>query len=248
MTSFAVFVAPFNELSDPRVLADLAARSEDAGWDGFFLWDHIAYDAPVVSLADPWVALAAIAAATSRVRIGPLVTPLPRRRVHKVARETATLDLLSDGRLVFGAGIGGDKGGELSRFGEELDARERARMLDEGLAELTGYWDGAFEPRPVQRPRIPVWLAARWPYRRPVRRAAKWDGFFPIDLPGPEELAILVEEVGRDDDDYAVAVTNRPGTDPGPWIEAGANWCLTGWGPDPKRADVERVIDEGPPR
>src|SRR6185437_14806887 len=102
----AIDVPPFGELADPRVLAVLAAAAEEQGWDGFFIWDHIVYRAPVRAVADPWVALAAIACATSRLRIGPLVTPLSRRRVHKVARETVTLDLLSSGRLIFGAGLG----------------------------------------------------------------------------------------------------------------------------------------------
>ena len=98
-----IFVAPFDELADPRVLARLAASAEEQGFDGFFLWDHVAYREPVRALADPWVALAAIAVATEHVRIGPMVTPPARRRMHKLARETVTLDRLSGGRLVFGA-------------------------------------------------------------------------------------------------------------------------------------------------
>ncbi len=239
----AVFVAPFDELADPRRLVELAVRAEDRGWDGFFLWDHMAYDPPVRALADPWVAMAAIAQATERVVIGPLVTPIARRRVQKLARETATLDVLAGGRTVFGAGLGGDKGGELSRFGEEMDARERARLLDDGLAQLTAYWDGDFEPRPIQRPRIPVWLAARWPYRRPVKRAARWDGLFPIDLPGPDELAELVTEIDRRDDGFDIVVTNAPGTDRAPWEAAGATWCLTGWGAQPGYDEVAEAID-----
>ena len=179
-----IFVAPFDELADPRRLAALAARAEARGWDGVFLWDHVSYDAPVRAVLDPWVALAAIATATERVVLGPLVTPLARRRVQKLARETATLDLLSGGRLVLGAGLGGDRGGELSAWGEEEDPRARAALLDDGLARLDELWAGGFEPRPVvspARPRIPVWLAARWPNRRPVARAARWDGVFPID-------------------------------------------------------------------
>src|SRR4051812_48804345 len=105
-----IFVAIFDELADPRGVARRAVRAEDRGWDGFFVWDHIAYDAPVRALADPWVTLAAVAIATQRVTIGPMVTPLPRRRIPKLARETVTLDHLSGGRLVLGAGLGGDRG------------------------------------------------------------------------------------------------------------------------------------------
>jgi alkanesulfonate monooxygenase SsuD/methylene tetrahydromethanopterin reductase-like flavin-dependent oxidoreductase (luciferase family) len=188
-------VPPFGELADPRVLAGLAAAAEERGWDGFFVWDHIAYRAPVRAVADPWVALAAVACATSRLRIGPLITPLSRRRVHKVARETVTLDLLSSGRLTLGVGLGRARNGELEPFGEVADPRERARRLDQGLDDLARYWGGEFEPVPVQRPRIPVWVAAEWPHRRPVRRALRWDGLFPIRLPGPAALAELTGEV-----------------------------------------------------
>jgi alkanesulfonate monooxygenase SsuD/methylene tetrahydromethanopterin reductase-like flavin-dependent oxidoreductase (luciferase family) len=243
-----VFVAPFDELADPRVVAALAARAEDRGWDGFFVWDHLAYDAPVRAVADPWVTLAAVAVATQRVTIGPLVTQLPRRRVPKLARETVTLDQLSDGRLVLGAGLGGDRGGELSRFGEELDPVARGRLLDAGLQQLLELWGGAFEPRPVHG-RIPVWLAVKWPNRRPLQRAARFDGVFPVELE-PDGLAQYVDELralrGGTLDGYDVVVSNRPGTDLGPWEQAGATWCLTGWGPQPRVHEVEAVIDAGP--
>jgi alkanesulfonate monooxygenase SsuD/methylene tetrahydromethanopterin reductase-like flavin-dependent oxidoreductase (luciferase family) len=179
----------FGELADPRVVARLAARTEERGWDGFFVWDHINAREPVRAVADPWVSLAAVAVATSRVRIGALVTPLSRRRVHKVARETATLDVLSSGRLVFGAGLGSTRNNELEPFGEVTDPVERARLLDQGLDSLAAYWAGEFEPVPVQRPRPPVWIAGRWPNRRPAQRALRWDGLFIIDLPGPPALA-----------------------------------------------------------
>jgi alkanesulfonate monooxygenase SsuD/methylene tetrahydromethanopterin reductase-like flavin-dependent oxidoreductase (luciferase family) len=198
-------------------------------------------------VADPWVVLSAIAAATERVRIGALVTPLSRRRVQKLARETATLDLLSDGRLVFGVGIGSDNNGELEPFGEVVDARERARLLDDGLERLTAFWDGEFEPRPLQRPRIPVWVAARWPNRRPLRRAARWDGFFPIDFEEPEQLDQVVAELnemrGDADGPYDVVVENPPGVDPAPWEAAGATWCLTSFGPTPREAEVRAAIE-----
>lgn len=240
-----IFLAPFDELADPRVLVSLAERAEAAGWEGFFLWDHMAYEAPVRALADPWVAMAAVACATSRLKIGALVTPLARRRVQKLARECVTLDQLSGGRLVFGAGLGGDKGGELSRFGEELDPRERARLLDDGLARLRGYWGGGLEPRPVAG-HIPIWLAARWPNDRPVRRAARFDGLFPIDMRDPGDLAEMVARVrelrGGSLEGYDVVVTNPAGTDCRPWEQAGATWCLTGFGPSPREAEVIAAI------
>ena len=245
----AVDIAPFDELADARVLADLAAAAEDRGWDGFFVWDHIAYRTPVRALADPWISLAAIACATSRMRIGPMVTPLSRRRVHKVARETATLDRLSAGRLILGVGLGSPRNGEFGPFGEVSDPRQRARLLDEGLDDLTRYWAGEFEPVPVQEPRIPVWVAGEWPHRRPVRRAARWDGLFPTDLPGPEALAELAREVrearpGGGPFDLIVGIA--PGDDPKPWAQAGATWLVTDLGTNPTRAEVREVIDAGP--
>jgi alkanesulfonate monooxygenase SsuD/methylene tetrahydromethanopterin reductase-like flavin-dependent oxidoreductase (luciferase family) len=232
-------------------VAQLAARTEERGWDGFFVWDHVAYRDPVRRVADPWITLAAVAAATSRVTIGPLVTPLARRRAHQLARETVTLDRLSGGRLVLGVGLGSTRTGEFDpqRFGEEGDARARARLLDDGLERLVAYWDGEFEPRPLQSPRIPVWVAATWPNRRPLRRAACWDGLFPVELPGPEALAELRAEVQalRDGEGpFDFVVTNPAGNEAAPWIEAGATWCLTGFGPQPNLAQVEKAIDAGP--
>jgi alkanesulfonate monooxygenase SsuD/methylene tetrahydromethanopterin reductase-like flavin-dependent oxidoreductase (luciferase family) len=244
-----IFVAPFDELVDPRTLAGLARAAEGHGWDGFFLWDHVAYRPPVRALADPWVALAAIASATERLRLGPLVTPLARRRVAKLARETVTLDHLSAGRLTLGVGLGSEKTGELEEHYDATDPRERARLLDRGLDRLAGYWGGDFEPLPVQRPRIPVWVAARWPHRRPLRRAARWDGLFPIDLPGPEALAELISEVRSlrtDDGPFDFVCEISPGADPAPWVAAGATWCLTAFGSTPKHADVVAAIDAGP--
>jgi alkanesulfonate monooxygenase SsuD/methylene tetrahydromethanopterin reductase-like flavin-dependent oxidoreductase (luciferase family) len=246
-----IFVAPFEELSEPAVAAELAVGAEERGWDGFFVWDHVVYREPVRAVADPWITLAAVAVSTRRVQIGPMVTPLARRRPHQVARETVTLDRLSGGRLVLGVGLGSERTGEFDpdRFGEEGDARARARLLDEGLDRLVRYWDGEFEPRPARRPRIPVWVAARWPHRRPLRRAARWEGLFPIDLPGPDALAELAEEMRalRGPGGFDLVVTNPPGTDPEPWVAAGATWCLTGFGPQPTRAEVERAIDAHAP-
>jgi alkanesulfonate monooxygenase SsuD/methylene tetrahydromethanopterin reductase-like flavin-dependent oxidoreductase (luciferase family) len=245
-----IYAAPFDELSDPRRLADLARAAEERGWDGFFVWDHVRYRAPTRAVADPWVALSACACETERLRLGPLVTPLSRRRVQKLARETATLDHLSGGRLVLGVGLGSTRNDELEPFGEVVDPRGRARLLDDGLARLARFWAGEFEPVPVQRPRIPVWVAGRWPSKPPIRRAARWDGFFPIDLAGPEALAEAAAEIrtlrGSASEPFDLVVENSPGTALEPWEEAGATWCLDSFSQQPTEAEVRAAIEAGP--
>lgn len=143
---FAIDIPNFGVYSDPHLLAELAHEAEEAGWDGFFVWDHINYkivDSPgPVAIGDPWVQLAAIAMRTSQIKIGPMVTPLPRRRPWKLARETATLDHLSRGRLIFGIGLGSERSKEYSTFGEVTDPRVHGEMLDEGLEVLTRLWSG----------------------------------------------------------------------------------------------------------
>jgi alkanesulfonate monooxygenase SsuD/methylene tetrahydromethanopterin reductase-like flavin-dependent oxidoreductase (luciferase family) len=233
-----IYLAPFDELVDPRTLAELASSAEQRGWNGFFLWDHVAYRAPVRAVADPWLALAAIACATEQLRLGTMVTPLSRRRVHKLARETVTLDHLSRGRLTLGVGLGVERNDELEPFGEVVDARERARLLDRGLLRLNAFWAGEFQPRPRQQPRIPVWVAARW------------DGLFPTDLPGPDALAELANEVralraGRDEP-FELVVEVAPGAATDPWEAAGATWILTGFGSQPRRDEVSEAIEAGP--
>jgi alkanesulfonate monooxygenase SsuD/methylene tetrahydromethanopterin reductase-like flavin-dependent oxidoreductase (luciferase family) len=246
----AIYLAPFDECADPRRLADLAARAEARGWDGFFLWDHVAYQAPVQAVADPWVALAAIACATSSLRLGALVTPLSRRRVQKLARETVTLEHLSGGRLVFGAGLGVENNNELEPYGEVVDPRARSRLLDQGLEQLAAFWAGGFQPRPLQQPRIPVWVAGRWPKRRPLQRAARWDGFFPIDLSGPDQLEAatgdLQELRAGNLRNFDLVVSTDPQDDPERWAAAGATWVLTGFGSQPRHAEVLDRIELGP--
>ncbi len=129
---YALNLPAFGAFADARALASLAREAEDVGWDGFFIWDHIQSESGM-SVADPWVTLTAIAMKTERIHIGALVTPLPRRRPWKFARETATLDHLSQGRLIVGVGIGSDQWyREYSTFGEPLDDKTHAAMLDEG--------------------------------------------------------------------------------------------------------------------
>ncbi len=251
-----LFLPVFDELSDPTVVAGLAERAEAKGWDGVFVWDHVAYRAPVEAVADPWVTLAAIACRTSRVRIGPMVTPLPRRRPVKLAREVATLDRLSQGRLVLGVGIGGDGSGELSATGEQLDDRTRGRMLDEGLDVLRQAWTGepvhhrgehyvvdglTLLPTPVQPAGPPVWVAARYGNAAPLRRAARHDGVFPIGVETPEQLASVVEAV-RPGPGYDVAVGGPPGTDETGFADAGATWWMVSFPITTTVADVDAVL------
>ena len=245
----AIYVAPFGELADPRVLAELASAAEEHGWDGFFVWDHILHRSLLRAIADPWIALAVIACATSTLRIGPMVTPLSRRRVQKLARETVTLDVLSSGRLTLGVGLGSARNGEFEPFGEVTDPRERARLLDNGLTDLARYWSGDFKPVPVQQPRIPVWVAGEWPYRRPVERALRWDGYFPTGVPAPDALAEVTAEIRQarpTGAPFDVIVDLPPDEYTGPWERAGATWAVTDFGLQPTRSSVLAVINNGP--
>jgi alkanesulfonate monooxygenase SsuD/methylene tetrahydromethanopterin reductase-like flavin-dependent oxidoreductase (luciferase family) len=243
-----LYLAPFDALADPGLLANLARRAESRGWEGLFLWDRVVYPPESRPVADPWVALCAIACATETIRLGPMITPLSRRRVQKVARETVSLDLLSRGRLTLGVGLGNVQ--DLEPFGEAVDPRERARVLDEGLSRLNELWCGGFRPLPVQRPRIPVWVAANWPHRRPVERASRWDGLFPIDLPGPEALSQLAARIRHaragSEDPFDLVVEVPPGADVGAWAAAGATWVLTSIEPQPHEVDIREVIEAGP--
>ena len=139
---FGLSVPPFEALADVKHLADLANTAEDAGWDGFFVWDHILFDDLWRPIIDPWIALAAIAMRTKTIRMGPMITPLARRRPWKVAREAISIDQLSNGRLILGVGLGTPEQWEFGFFGEETDAKVRARKLDEGLEILTGLLSG----------------------------------------------------------------------------------------------------------
>ncbi len=212
--NYALYMPNYGVFGDVRRLADLAHEAEKAGWGGFFLWDHVApYDPEAKrtqDTVDPWVALAVIAMSTRTIRLGTTVTPIPRRRPWKLARESVSIDRLSGGRLILGVGIGlGD--GEWADLGEEADQKVRGKMLDEGLDVLTGLWAGEpfsydgqyyhirrahFLPTPVQSPRIPVWVGGFWPNKAPFQRMARWDGMFPLfQAQGPEQIALLKEAV-----------------------------------------------------
>lgn len=263
----ALWLPIFDELADPLVVARLAAEAEEAGWHGLFVWDHLRWREPVVEVADPWITLAAIATATERLRFGPMVSAIARRRPAKLARETATLDRLSGGRLTLGVGLGGDRfAQELSKTGEQLEDRVRARMLDESLSILTAAWSGEmvhhhgehftvdgirFLPRPVQEPGVPVWVAGFYGSSRPLHRAARYSGYFPANVPSADQYAEVVAQVqeirGPNAGPYDFAVELSPDADPAPYAKAGATWLLVNFEPEAMKVDqVRSVLQEGP--
>src|SRR5580693_2011347 len=242
MTDLRRGIAVPNFAEDPAELIELGVTAEQAGFDGFFLWDHIVFsnsgDGPPI--ADPWQVLAAVATRTSRIRIGTMITPVPR------------------GRLILGVGLGSPAYGDFGIFHEPSDDRVRAEQLDEGLAVLDGLWTGEpfsfsgkhytvdpvrFRPRPVQHPRIPVWVGGVLPAERPVERAARWDGMVPIRYaggrltqPSAVDIAMLRARLGPRSDLVVWAdVAARPGAAAEylrPYQDAGATWWLESARPD----------------
>ena len=276
----AIGVPNVGSFGDPTLLVNLAVAAEEHGWDGFFVWDHQLWWDPEWDVTDPVVVVAAVAARTARIRTGILVNVLARRRAGKVARESVTLDQLSHGRLVVGAGLG-SLAEEFTAFGEPGDAKGRAARLDESLDLLEALWTGepvtfrgehltatavTMLPRPVQRPRIPIWVGGRWPVKAPFRRAARWDGVMPThtgyglgETMPPDELRAAVRytrEHRTATGPFDVALEGRTdGTAPDrggahvvPYIEAGLTWWIEalGWWrgtPD----DAMARITQGPP-
>jgi alkanesulfonate monooxygenase SsuD/methylene tetrahydromethanopterin reductase-like flavin-dependent oxidoreductase (luciferase family) len=248
---FGVTLPPFNDWSDPTTIMAMAGETEAAGWDGFFLWDHVTWNPAwggSPPIADPWICLAAAATATSRVLLGPMVTPLARRRPQMVARQLVTLDHLCHGRAVLGVGLGAPEDYEF--FGEPLD--DRGTRLDESLAVLTGLLGGeavdfegthlrvhcpAAHPGPFNN-KVPIWVGGWWPHRRPFRRAARYDGVVPGKVGSERGEMLTVEDlvairglVGREDENYEYVASGTTGspTDTDAvklWEAAGATWWL----------------------
>ncbi len=259
-TRRGLFVAPFDALADPRVVGDLAADAEAAGWDGFFVWDHLQYGERISAIADVWTCCAVVALRTERLLFGPMVTPLPRRRPQVLARQSASLAVLSGGRFVLGLGLGDDWVGEFGAFGDETDPKVRGRMLDDGLEVLTGLLSGEpvehegphyvargsqFQPAPA----VPIWLGGRFGNQAPLRRAARHDGFFVIGLDRPEDLDDVSTSLAehRPAPGFDVVVDLRPQQDPAPWLDRGASWVLTRVGPFDLDLDAVRgVVRAGP--
>lgn len=229
------FAVP-NFAEDPDGLIELGVAAERAGFDGYFLWDHIVFsdsgDGPPI--ADPWLVLAVVASRTSRIKLGTMITPVPRRRPWQLARQTTTLDRLSGGRVILGVGIGSPAYGDFGIFHEPQGARERADLLDEGLDVLAGLWTGEpfryagehytvdpvrFTPTPVQQPRIPVWVGGILPATRTVDRAARWDGMVPIRYSGGRLVTVSPQDIAEVGGKIAAARGSAARTDLVVWAE-----------------------------
>ncbi|MEU1541546.1 LLM class flavin-dependent oxidoreductase [Actinacidiphila glaucinigra] len=193
---FSINIPNFGDFADPRNVATVAVAAEQARWDGLFVWDHVLHRRHQGRpFGDPWMLLTAAALATSRIRLGALLTPVPRYRPQQLARQVATLDHLSGGRVIFAAGLGGPVEDEYGSFGDTAEPRLLAERLDEGLEVLRRFWTGepvnhqgrhyevrdvTLLPATVQQPGPPVWIGGFWPRRAPMRRAARWDGAVPL--------------------------------------------------------------------
>ncbi|KAA2261111.1 LLM class flavin-dependent oxidoreductase [Solihabitans fulvus] len=285
---FSINIPNFGDFADARTVARVAVEAEAAGWDALFIWDHVVHDKQVrrgQPFGDPWMLLTAAALATSRIRLGTLVTPVARRRPEQLARQVATLDSLSGGRVIFGAGLGGPIADEFGSFGEPTDPVVLAERLDEGLGLLQRYWSGepvhhhgphfvaddvTLLPASVQRPRPPVWVGGFWPNRRPMRRAARWDGAVPLfadvrhgQAPPVEQVRELVDYVrrhreDRQDSPFEIVLGGISPGDPAkardliqPLADAGATWWderqLITSAELHQLAPVLRRVNQGPP-
>ena len=260
----AINLPLFGSLADPATVVEIGRAAEENGWDGLFVWDHVLSPFPESwEISDPWVVLAAIAASTHRIRLGTMVTPVARRRIIKLARETVTLDRLSAGRLTLGLGLGGDGGREFSAFGDPSQASERAEILDQGVAALTALWAGDvvnstgrvkvegvwIEPGPVQRPRIPIWFGCKGVHMRPVERAAAYDGIYPIevDMAQVGQILELVRQLRGSLEGFDVALAAHPGVSLSDLKLAGATWAMHAFWPGHRPDQVMRFITRGVP-
>lgn len=269
------------EGGDAETIIELTEQAEAAGWDGVFISDAIAIQGPggkAFDWFDPWIVLSVMASRTKRIRIGTIITPVSRRRPWKLARETVTLDHLSKGRLTLGVGLGAAKDdGGFCKVGEAMDLTERAQLMDEGLEIIEGLWSGkpysftgehykvdklTMLPKPVQSPRIPVWVVGVWPKQKSLRRALRWDGIIPqkyqsMSRMTPAEVRELKRYVDENREQTTPFDILAGGETPGnnikqavkqvlPFEQAGATWWLESRMTSLKK--VRERINQGPPR
>lgn len=274
---FAVDVAPLGDLADPVEIVRLAQAAESAGWDGLSIWDSMGVSMGTVA-PDPFVTLAAVAAATERLRLILSVVALPRRRTQLIAQSASTLDRVSGGRLVLGVGAGGDPG-DFEAFGEGDLYSGRVVLMDASLGVLDpwlrgevahedrpGATDVRVGPGPVQIPRPPIWLGGMRPGA--LRRAARWDGWIGIAVSddgsemvlSPEAFGEMVHRIraeratlGRSDEPYDVAIFafSEPANPDAAqaFAAAGATWWFESLSPmRGSRDELLAIIEAGPPR
>lgn len=262
------FVLPYG---DARTAADFAFEAEQAGWDGFFVWE------PVWGW-EAWMLLTAAAMRTQRLKLGTMITPVSRMRPWELASKTVTLDHLSNGRVILSVGLGAVDTG-FAEFSEVTDRKTRAELLDEGLDILTGLWRGQpfnYEgkhyriketkffapPPPVQQPRIPIWVVGAWPKEKSMQRALRYDGLLPnvMNEQGqhqpatPEairEIAAYVKTHRAATTSFDIVVEGKtPGDDQDaarsivqPWMDAGATWWIEAlWGAPDQPIDLDGVL------
>lgn len=255
-------------VGDPAFILDLAVTAEEAGWDGFYLWDQLQGAPYRPELHDPWALLGAIATRTSRVRLGTLVTPVARRRPWQLAKQLTTVDHLSRGRVTLGVGLGVPPDLEYEAFGEPGEPRVHAAKLDEALPLIDAFLRGnavehtgehhqvsaQLAPAAVQKPRPPIWVAGGVGKRKPMERALRWDGFFPLDPHAaegglsPDVLARTVEALDPPDGFEIITALNSTSSIDA-LEKAGATWVIDGPSDfDEPLTNLQQRIEAGPPR
>lgn len=262
-----------------RQAADLARIAEENGWDGIFIGDAI-------WLEDPMICLAAAAMTTSHIRLGTMVVPVPLRKPWKLASESVALDHLSNGRLILGLGAGAVWMGWHAFPDEVTDTRARVEILDETIDILTLLYarqpfdyDGRhfhlrltqldpqyYPPKPIQQPRIPLWVPGIWPHMKSIRRLLNCDGllpqkmnakgeFEPVTPADLKQMKAFIDANRKLTTPFDYVAEGKTGDlEPSQaremlteWGEAGATWWVEGlW--ESTREQAEARLSKEPPR
>lgn len=243
--------------SDPGAAAGFAKAVEDRGYDLLLAYDHVlganpndpAFDGPYDNddpFHEPLALFAYLAGVTETLTLGTSILILPQRQTALVAKQAAEVDVLSEGRLRLGVGVGWNAL-EYEALGIDFDTRGRRieeqlevlrRLWTDHLVEFDGRWhhlpDVGINPRPVQRP-VPVWMGGEAPpvLRRVGRLAdgwlspARWKPLGePLDAV-EDKLATIhdhAHEAGRDPDDLRIVARMNPDGDPSEWVERAREW------------------------
>ncbi len=272
--NFGIYIANHGISAEPQDYIDLAIAAEENNWNGFFLWDHI-HSAEKNDVLDPFIILSAVASNTKSIKIGTTITPLARRRPWQIARQVTTLDRLSNGRFILGVGLGDPA--DFDPFLEDSNPIIRKEKLEESLVILQKLWKGElfsfsgkhfnlkdviFLPKPKQET-IPVWIGGEWPNKAPFKRAAKFQGIFPLKAGGeeallePEDIIEIKKFIStyrsiKNDIDIAQIIVSSINKDENDWInayfDAGITWgmeCI--WPGRGSVKDMLALIESGPP-